>query len=61
MHRLNERNVVDIVNKLLESKRLQLIYTQDGKEYLTQEQVRSEIISLVRDEGCGKMNLKDIP
>lgn len=61
MHRLNERNVVDIVNKLLESKRLQLIYTQDGKEYLTQEQVRSEIISLVRDEGCGKVNLKDIP
>lgn len=60
-HKLNERNAVDIIRKLLENKKLQLIYTQDGKEYLTHAQVRHEIINLVSDEGNGRMDLKEIP
>ena len=57
--KLNERNVVDIVLKLVADSHLKLIYTSDGKEYLTPEQVTSEIISLV-DENGGRLSLQHV-
>jgi hypothetical protein len=36
-HKLNERNIVDIIRMVQDSNRVKLIYTSDGKEYLTNE------------------------
>ena len=45
-HKLSERNCIEIVNKLIKLRLLDVIYTIDGKEYLTPQQVEKEI----RDE-----------
>lgn len=44
--RLSERNCVEIVTKLLELKNLDVVFTTDGKEYVTPQQLTREI----RDE-----------
>ncbi|XP_023934136.2 E3 UFM1-protein ligase 1 homolog [Bicyclus anynana] len=41
--RLSERNCVEIVTKLIELKLLDVIFTNDGKEYLTPQQLIKEI------------------
>ncbi|XP_047982149.1 E3 UFM1-protein ligase 1 homolog [Salvia hispanica] len=51
--RLSERNVVELVQKLqqLEIIDFELLHTSSGKEYITQEQLRSEIISEINKRG----------
>lgn len=44
--RLSERNVVEIVTKLINLKLIDVIYTLDGKEYLTHQ----ELIKEIKDE-----------
>jgi hypothetical protein len=44
--KLSERNCVQVVMKLLELKKIELLYTCDGKEYLTPQHLEREI----RDE-----------
>ncbi|XP_043076128.1 E3 UFM1-protein ligase 1 isoform X2 [Puntigrus tetrazona] len=46
VQRLSERNCIEIVAKLLEDKKLNVVYTLDGKEYVTPAQISREI----RDE-----------
>eukprot|EP00347_Sterkiella_histriomuscorum_P011179 403373446 len=58
--RLNERNVVDIIRYLLENNKIKLIFTQDGKEYLTNEQLEKEIKELLQESG-GRLNILEIP
>lgn len=41
--RLSERNCIEIVSKLIELKLLDVIFTTDGKEYLTPQQLIKEI------------------
>jgi hypothetical protein len=43
LKRLSERDCINLVAKLAELKMLELIYTLDGKEYLTDKQVVKEI------------------
>lgn len=57
--KLNERNIVDIVQHLIASGRVQLIHSQDGKEYVTPEHLTREIETLVT-ENTGRMSLIDI-
>ena len=45
-HKLSERNCIEIVTKLIEMKLLDVIYTLDGKEYVTPQYLEREI----RDE-----------
>ena len=45
-HKLSERNCVEIINKLTSLGLLEVIYTTDGREYLTPNQLEREI----RDE-----------
>ena len=45
--KLNERNIVDIVQKLIGLGSIRLIHTQDGKEYLTPNQLSKEISDVV--------------
>ncbi|CDW88324.1 UNKNOWN [Stylonychia lemnae] len=59
-NKLNERNVVDIIRKLLEDNKIKLIYTQDGKEYLTNEQLEKEIKELLQESG-GRLSVLEIP
>ena len=58
-HKLSERNCIEIVAKLIEMKLLDVIYTLDGKEYVTPHYLEREI----RDElhvHRGKSQLKII-
>ncbi len=41
--RLSERNVIEIVSKLVELRLIEVIYTVDGKEYLTPHELEKEI------------------
>ena len=45
-HKLSERNCIEIVNKLINLGLIDVIYTTDGKEYLTPQELEKEI----RDE-----------
>lgn len=60
-HRLNERNVVEIINILSKKKKIiELIYTSDGKEFLTWAQLRREIRDELHVSG-GKLNVVELP
>lgn len=41
--RLSERNCIEIINKLVELNLLEVIYTTDGKEYITPQYLIKEI------------------
>ena len=51
--RLSERNVVELVNKLKELGVIDagLLHTANGKEYLTREQLRKEIMETLTQAG----------
>jgi hypothetical protein len=49
--KLSEANCVELVNKLTRSGALQLIYTLDGSEYVTFEQLEKEIVEQVALQG----------
>ncbi|XP_065649420.1 E3 UFM1-protein ligase 1 homolog isoform X2 [Hydra vulgaris] len=59
LHKLSERNCIEIVNKLIKLKLLDVIYTIDGKEYLTPQQVEKEIRDELSVHG-GRINLVDL-
>lgn len=58
-NRLSERNVVDIVQKLVEKYNLTLIFTLSGKEYLTPGRLVQDIVKEVKAEG--RVSLLDLP
>ena len=45
--KLSERNCIEIVNKLVQTGMLDIIYTSDGKEYITPKQLQREIFDEV--------------
>ena len=51
--RLSERNVVELVSKLQERGLLgqDLLHTINGREYLTPERLREEIVDAIADAG----------
>jgi len=55
-HKLSERNCIEIVNKLINFGLLDVIYTTDGKEYLTSQELEKEIRDELVVHG-GKANL----
>jgi len=57
--RLSERNCVDLIMKLLERDLIKLLFTQDGKEYLTYRQLEREIMDELLARG-GRASLVDI-
>ncbi|KFB49638.1 AGAP007742-PA-like protein [Anopheles sinensis] len=59
LQRLSERNCIEIVRLLIERQLIDVIYTNDGKEYLTQDHLERE----VRDELYvlgGRVNLVEL-
>lgn len=59
VQRLSDRNCVEIVNKLVECNLLDVIYTADGKEYLTHAELLREIKDELIVHG-GRVNLADL-
>lgn len=57
--RLSERNVVEVVTLLLEKGLLEIIFTNDGKEYLTPDNLRREIEDELFVNG-GRINLIEL-
>ena len=51
--RLNERNVVELINKLQKLGMLSdgLLHTLDGREYLTTEHLQQQILEAVEESG----------
>jgi len=43
-HKLSERSCVEVVAKLVEMKLVDVIYTLDGKEYVTPQYLEREIM-----------------
>ncbi|XP_018329049.1 E3 UFM1-protein ligase 1 homolog [Agrilus planipennis] len=57
--RLSERNCIEIVSWLIRSKKIDLIFTTDGKEYLTSSQLIQDIKSELYVNG-GRVNLVEL-
>ncbi|XP_054272372.1 E3 UFM1-protein ligase 1 homolog [Macrosteles quadrilineatus] len=57
--RLSERNCVEVITKLIELKLLEVIFTTDGKEYLTPQQLVKEIKDELFVHG-GRINLVEL-
>jgi hypothetical protein len=55
--RLSERNCVEVVSLLLEKGLIDLVFTTDGKEYLTNDQLRREIEDELFVQGVKTFNL----
>jgi hypothetical protein len=58
-HRLSERSCVAIIFKLQEKGELDLVFTLDGKEFLTQEQLETEIKREVHHHG-GRLDILEL-
>ncbi|ESL10314.1 hypothetical protein TRSC58_01956 [Trypanosoma rangeli SC58] len=59
-NQIGERNVVEIINVLRKNKMVDLLHTVDGKEYLTWDQLRREVVDEIAVNG-GRMNVVDLP
>jgi hypothetical protein len=59
VQRLSERNVVDLILKLMQLGKVELIYTLSGKEYLTPKQLREEVQDEIVATG-GRARLDEI-
>ncbi|XP_076128606.1 E3 UFM1-protein ligase 1 [Alosa pseudoharengus] len=59
VQRLSERNCIEIVAKLVEEKKLDVVHTLDGKEYITPSQISREIRDELYIHG-GRINIVDL-
>ncbi|XP_043682767.1 E3 UFM1-protein ligase 1 homolog isoform X2 [Vespula pensylvanica] len=59
LQKLTESNCIEIVSKLIETKRLDVVFTNDRKEYVTRQYLKTQIIDELSFHG-GRMNLNDI-
>ena len=60
LRRLSERNCIEIVQKLVEAKLVDVIYTIDGKEYLTPDELTKEIIEELQVRGGKNQNRTEL-
>lgn len=59
VQRLSERNCIEIIAKLVEDKKLDVVHTLDGKEYITPAQISREIRDELYVHG-GRVNIVDL-
>ncbi|XP_036034297.1 E3 UFM1-protein ligase 1 [Onychomys torridus] len=57
--RLSERNCIEIVNKLISQKQVEVVHTLDGKEYVTPAQISKEMRDELHVRG-GRVNIVDL-
>ncbi|TNM94634.1 hypothetical protein fugu_017393 [Takifugu bimaculatus] len=59
VQRLSERNCIEIISKLIQEKKLDVVHTLDGKEYITPTQISKEIRDELYIHG-GRINIVDL-
>uniref|UniRef100_A0A4W4EHK2 E3 UFM1-protein ligase 1 n=1 Tax=Electrophorus electricus TaxID=8005 RepID=A0A4W4EHK2_ELEEL len=59
VQKLSERNCIEIVAKLVEDKKLDVVHTLDGKEYITPSQISREVREELYVHG-GRINIVDL-
>ncbi|XP_029983810.1 E3 UFM1-protein ligase 1 [Sphaeramia orbicularis] len=59
VQRLSERNCIEIITKLVQDKKLDVVHTLDGKEYITPAQISREIRDELYVHG-GRVNIVDL-
>uniref|UniRef100_A0A667YXI7 E3 UFM1-protein ligase 1 n=1 Tax=Myripristis murdjan TaxID=586833 RepID=A0A667YXI7_9TELE len=59
VQRLSERNCIEIIMKLIQDKKLDVVHTLDGKEYITPAQISKEIRDELYVHG-GRINVVDL-
>ncbi|KAG7331900.1 hypothetical protein KOW79_005869 [Hemibagrus wyckioides] len=59
VQRLSERNCIEIITKLVEEKKLDVVHTLDGKEFITPSQISREIREELYAHG-GRINVVDL-
>ncbi|XP_061602832.1 E3 UFM1-protein ligase 1 [Cololabis saira] len=59
VQRLSERNCIEIITKLVQDKKLEVVHTLDGKEYITPTQISREIRDELYVHG-GRINIVDL-
>ncbi|XP_071396646.1 E3 UFM1-protein ligase 1 [Centroberyx affinis] len=59
VQRLSERNCIEIIAKLVQEKKLDVVHTLDGKEYVTPAQISREIRDELYVHG-GRINIVDL-
>lgn len=59
VQRLSERNCIEIISKLVQDKKLDVVHTLDGKEYITPAQISREIRDELYVHG-GRINIVDL-
>ncbi|KAG7508813.1 hypothetical protein JOB18_025043 [Solea senegalensis] len=59
LRRLSERNCIEIITKLVQDKKLDVVHTLDGKEYITPAQIGREIRDELYVHG-GRINIVDL-
>jgi len=57
--RLSDRNIVEIIDNIIKNYDFKLIYTQDGREYLTPEHLERQIKDVVIEHG--RINIVELP
>ena len=56
---MSERNCIEIVSKLIELQIIEVLFTNDGKEYVTPQQLSKEICDELYMHG-GRINLTEL-
>ncbi|KAM8726294.1 E3 UFM1-protein ligase 1 [Acanthopagrus schlegelii] len=59
VQRLSERNCIEIISKLVQDKKLDVVHTLDGKEYITPAQISKEIRDELYVHG-GRINIVEL-
>ncbi|KAM3602417.1 uncharacterized protein V6R79_003640 [Siganus canaliculatus] len=59
VQRLSERNCIEIISKLVQERKLDVVHTLDGKEYITPAQISKEIRDELYVHG-GRINIVDL-
>ncbi|XP_068609640.1 E3 UFM1-protein ligase 1 [Brachionichthys hirsutus] len=59
VQRLSERNCIEIISKLVQDRKLDVVHTLDGKEYITPAQISREIRDELYVHG-GRINIVDL-
>ncbi|XP_056150563.1 E3 UFM1-protein ligase 1 [Lampris incognitus] len=59
VQRLSERNCIEIITKLIKDKKLDVVHTLDGKEYITPAQISKEIRDELYVHG-GRVNIVEL-
>merc|ERR1711976_645562 len=60
VEKLSERNMIEIIGKLKELGKLEVIPTTDARSYVTPKKLQSEIVENVNNFGYGRLSITEL-